>query len=382
MTQRKAVEEFDQALLGPTSLGPAQPETRAMAALAHRFGQTAQALPGIDETFRVTLRERLVREASLVGAAVPAQRGRHAGRSGSRSGSRAPGRGAPVNQGSVWRRRLLAAGIGVAVATGSVGGIAIASANALPGDPLYNTKKMFENLQLSMSGSPTDQGRQYLKLADTRLNEIDDLLGRPDVDVPGSPTGQYLAQTLNELQSMISNGGQLLLSQVHADDDQTAVHTLSDFLQTERQRVLDLVWQLPVTLQGRPAQIVAVMDDLTRQLEQDQSQFPPPGQPGSGPTGSGGPGAQQSSPRPGGSPAPGGSASPYPSGSASPTPSGTTGATGGATAGSTPGDNPTIGLYLPLPILPPTGINLPPLLPGLPGIDLGLGDPPTDSPQQ
>jgi hypothetical protein len=34
---------------------------------------------------------------------------------------------------------------------------------------------------------------------------------------------------------------------------------------------------------------------------------------------------------------------------------------------------PTIGVQLPLPILPSTGINLPPLLPGLPGIDLGLG---------
>jgi hypothetical protein len=269
----------------------------------------------------------------------------------------------------------------VAVATGSVGGIAIASASALPGDPLYNTKKMFENLQLSMSGSPTDQGRQYLKLADTRLTEIDDLLGRPDVDVPGSPTGQYLAQTLNELQSMISTGGQLLLGQVRADDDQTAVHALSDFLQTERQRVLDLVWQLPVTLQGRPAQIVAVMGELTQQLEQDQGQFTQPGQSATGPSTTGGSGPQSSTPRSGGRTS--GTTGTYPSGTASPSATGTAGATEGATPGSTATPNPTIGLDLPLPILPSTGINLPPLLPGLPGIDLGLGeDPTTDPPQQ
>lgn len=283
MTQRKTAEEFDRALLGPTSRGAAQPEFDALTALTRRIAEAGPALPGIDEAFRVTLREKLVREAS-VRVPVPAARGRHAGRPGpARSGSRA-GR-SPAEQASVWRRRLLAAGIGVAVATGSVGGIAIASAGALPGDPLYNAKKMFENLQLSMSGSPTDQGRQYLKLADTRLTEIDDLLARPDVDEPGSATAQYLAQTMDDLQSTIADGGRLLLGQVQADDDQTAVHALSDFLQTERQRVLDLSWQLPDDLRGRPAQIVALMDSLAQQLESEQSRFPQTGPDGPGPTG-------------------------------------------------------------------------------------------------
>ena len=131
--------------------------------------------------------------------------------------------------------------MGVAVATGSVGGIAIASAGAEPGDPLYNAKKIFENLQLSLSGSPTDQGRDYLHLADIRLGEIDSLLGRPDVDMKDSPTQAYLNQTLGELRSMISNGGNLLIGQVRADDDQTALHALADFLLTERQRVADQI---------------------------------------------------------------------------------------------------------------------------------------------
>ena len=379
MTQRKAVDEFDQALLGPTSLGAAQPETDALTALARRITLAGPAMPGIDEAFRVTLRERLVREASA--GTVPAARGRHAGRQSVRGGSRAAGRTGSADQASVWRRRLLAAGIGVAVATGSVGGIAIASASALPGDPLYNTKKMFENLQLSMSGSPADQGRQYLKLADTRLNEIDDLLTRPDVDEPGSPTAEYLSQTLDDLQSTISTGGQLLLGQVQAADDQSAVLSLSDFLQTERQRVLDLTWQLPENLRGRPAQIVALMDGLTRQLEWDQNQYGQNTTPGGGPTGgAGGSGPRHASPEAG--PPGSGSASGAPSGTPGPTVGGTPGATSGTTQGASPTDPPTIGITLPLPILPSSdGLDLPPLLPGLPGIDLGFGDG-TESPQQ
>lgn len=409
MALRKAVEEFDRALAGPTSRGPTQPQSVALAAVAHRVSAMSTVLPGIDEAFRVALRERLVQEAAeLATAAVPPQRARHSNRqatargaasrpvgpksqaaknaagknpAGKNAGSRAAGprsgKGAAVDAASVWRRRLLAAGIGVAVATGSVGGIAIASASALPGDPLYTTKKMFENLQLSMSGSPTEQGRQYLKLADTRLAEIDDLLTRGDVDVPGSPTAQYLAQTLNELQQMIGTGGDLLLGQVRADGDQSAVHALSDFLLTERQRVLDLSWQLPVALQGRPAQIVALMGELTQQLEQDQSQYSAE-HPSSGPTGSGG--GQQSSPQPG---RPSGSAGPgaNPTGGPSAAASGTPGATPTTGPSATPSAGPTIGINLPLPILPSTGINLPPLLPGLPGIDLGLGDQPTEPPE-
>jgi hypothetical protein len=381
MTQRRSVEEFDQALLGPTPLGPAQPRTRAvpqsepgaLAALARRIGETGPAMPGISESFRITLRERLVREASAL-AAAPAPRGRHASRpTVARAGSRGSGRTGSAGQASVWRRRLLAAGIGVAVATGSVGGIAIASAGALPGDPLYTTKKMFENLQLSMSGSPTDQGRQYLKLADTRLTEIDDLLARPDVDEPGSPTAEYLSETLDNLQSAISSGGRLLLGQVRSDDDQTAVLALSDFLQTERQRVLDLSWSLPDSLRGRPAQIVAQMDALTRQLEWDQNLYKQSGPPAAGPTGGAGTGPRHASPASGASGAAGAPGSPGPS--TGPSTDGSAGTTGGPTPGASPTDPPSIGITLPLPILPSSGqLNLPPLLPGLPGIDLGFGD--------
>lgn len=366
-----------------SSATPADP-INSLVALTRRVEGAGTALPGMDEAFRAQLRARLVRLTPELAAApakgqVPAQRG------GRHAGLRKPVTARPSHSGggisASWRRRLLAAGVGVAVATGSVGGIAIASAGAVPGDPLYSAKKMFENIQLSLSGSPTDRGGEYLKLADTRLSEIEALLSRRDADVPGSPTTAYLDQDLTDLQTMIADGGNVLLGQVRTQGDQQAVHLLSDFLLTERQRVADLAWQLPLTLQNRPTHIVATMDALYLQLQAAVAALPPPGSatptPSTGPqpddgtnssAGTGQGGSTSASHARGGRP--GDSHGVSPSGQRSAGASGSPGASPSASpSASTP---PPINVHLPLPILPSISIDLPPLL-ILPGINLGLG---------
>ena len=405
--ERRLAEEFDLALdraadRRQRSAPTAAPMT-ALVAVARRLGEADRELPGMDEAFRAQLRERLVRltpELATAPARLPGQRGgRHAGMrrpGGAHANAARPGSGKarggesggdgggsptrPLGLSAAWRRRLLAAGVGVAVATGSVGGIAVASAGAQPGDPLYSAKKMFENIQLELSGSPTDRGQQYLKLADTRLSEIDNLLSRPDADVPGSPTAAYLAQGLNDLNSMIGDGGTLLIGQIRANGDQDALHALSDFLLTERQRVADLTWQLPPSLQGQPARIVALMDDLYQQLQQAAAHVPhsgasgpapSPGQHeggtvGAGPSTRGGKGAAASA---------NGAASGHASTTGGPSPSASSG------QNASPSESPsaiTVNL-LPLPILPSTSVDVPPLL-GLPGINLGLGGGSTGTP--
>jgi hypothetical protein len=385
--QRSQAQEFDLALSGArtgnqadaahSSAVPPAAQVTPLVALAHRVEAAGTRLPGMDEAFRAQLRERLVRLTPELTAAeaakVPAQRG------GRHAGLRRPAssRSSHIGVSAAWRRRLLAAGVGVAVATGSVGGIAIASSGAVPGDPLYSAKKVFENIQLSLSGSPTDRGGQYLHFADIRLSEIDALLAKHDADVPGSPTQAYLSQSLTELRAMIADGGDLLLEQVREHGDQQAVHVLSDFLLTERQRVVDLTWQLPLALQQRPPQIVALMDQLYLRLQQDAAALPHPGagqppsaggsQPGS--SGTAAPNAKTpAGSHPGGRTASAsGAPSAAPSGQAASTPA------AGSSAHPSASATPTIGVQLPLPILPSTGINVPPLLPGLPGIDLGLG---------
>jgi Domain of unknown function (DUF5667) len=423
--ERKLAEEFDLVLERAADRrrrpAPTAAPMTSLVAVVHRLGETDRAMPGMDEAFRAQLRERLVRLTPELAAApmrLPAQRGgRHAGlrrgagahangmRLGASAGTGAGGAatrprpsssaengksGAGEDTSSrshtglsaAWRRRLLAAGVGVAVATGSVGGIAVASAGAQPGDPLYSAKKMFENIQLELSGSPTDRGEQYLKLADIRLSEIDNLLSRRDADVPGSPTAAYLSQALNDLRTTIGDGGTLLVGQVQSAGDQNALHALSDFLQTERQRVADLTWQMPTSLQGQPPHIVALMDQLYQQLQQAAAHMPRGGASGPVPTpGDGGQGRGGAN----------GGAGPWASHggkgatSAAGQQNGGAGAHGGASGGPTPSasgsgasspsasSSPVSINLLPLPILPSTSIDLPPLL-GLPGIEIGLGN--------
>lgn len=382
---RRLAQEFDLALsAGPEARsGSARPGAQPdlMVALAHRVTGAGRELPGIDEHFSQELRARLVEltpQYAAAGAAVPHQRGgRHAGM---RRAAGAAGHAASAAHGglsSAWRRRLLAAGVGMAVATGSVGGVAIASSRAVPGDPLYSAKMMFENMQLSLSGSATSRGEQYLKLADVRLSEVDSLLQRPDATQPGSPTAAYLAQTLDNLQQMITEGGDLLIGQVQEQGDQEAVRALSDFLLTERQRVVDLTWQLPDTLQNRPTEIVALMDRFSQRLQQAELTMPRPGSGPGGSTGTG-PGAQNGPGSQGGGASTGAGTAAGASGGTTPSPAASGSATGtpsGAAGTPSPSASPSIGINLPLPILPSTGLNLPPLLPGLPGIDLGLGGP-------
>jgi hypothetical protein len=362
-----------------------------LVALAERvtaIGQASPVRPSAD--FRETLRARLVAEApALVAEGAAAGSGRRAGsrvpaqRTGrARTGARHSAdhkAGVFTGISASWRRRLLAAGVGVAVATGSVGGIAIASAGAVPGDPLYNAKKIFESLQLSLSGSPTDQGRDYLHLADVRLGEIDSLLGRPDVDQPGSQTQALLRETLSDLRTMITRGGDLLVQQVQHDGDQVALHALSDFLLTERQRVEDLSWRLPADLQSQPPRIVALMDQYSRELQAAaqkaaaHAQGPGPGdQPGSAgqPGGGGETGSASAKPTAAGTAAASGSASASgrPTGASGTTAKPSTGVSASASASSSSIDVNVGGGG----ILPTIGVTIPGLL-GLPEIDVNLG---------
>ncbi|HWG26202.1 DUF5667 domain-containing protein [Actinospica sp.] len=361
-----------------------------LVALAERVTTVGQSLPGPSMDFRETLRARLVAEAPALvaegaaagsgrrgGSRVPAQRSGR-GRSGARHSADSKA-GVLTGISASWRRRLLAAGVGVAVATGSVGGIAIASAGAVPGDPLYNAKKIFESLQLSLSGSPTDQGRDYLHLADVRLGEIDSLLSRPDVDQSGSQTQTLLRDTLSNLRTMITNGGNLLVQQVEQTGDQTALHALSDFLLTERQRVEDLSWRLPPDLQSQPPQIVALMDQFSRELQAaaqkaaDHPQGPGVGQPG-GAGQPGGSGGETSTGTAGGKPTGTAAASDSASatGKASGTSSSSTKAPTGSSSSASASASSTIDVNVPVGILPSIGVTIPGVL-GLPEIDLNLG---------
>ncbi len=70
-----------------------------------------------------------------------------------------------------WRWATVIASLGVFLITAS-GGVVAASANSMPGQPLYQLKRNIENVQLTMSPSKTTEARFYAVLADRRVGEI------------------------------------------------------------------------------------------------------------------------------------------------------------------------------------------------------------------
>jgi hypothetical protein len=61
--------------------------------------------------------------------------------------------------------------IGVAAGALALSGVSAASADSLPGDPLYHVKRSTERAQVALAGSDVSRGRLYLELAGGRSRE-------------------------------------------------------------------------------------------------------------------------------------------------------------------------------------------------------------------
>ncbi len=70
-----------------------------------------------------------------------------------------------------WGWANIASTIGVLLLT-STGGVVAASSNSMPGQPLYQVKRTFESVQLTLAPSQSAKARLYATFADHRVGEI------------------------------------------------------------------------------------------------------------------------------------------------------------------------------------------------------------------
>jgi hypothetical protein len=70
-----------------------------------------------------------------------------------------------------WRWATLASTAGVLLLT-STGGAVAASSNSMPGQPLYQVKRIIEEVQLTLTPSQAAKARLYATLADRRVGEL------------------------------------------------------------------------------------------------------------------------------------------------------------------------------------------------------------------
>ncbi len=224
--ERRRAEEFATLLEGGRA--PEGDELADLVTLASTLRPAALA-PAPD--FRAELRERLVREAAArTPAAVPAPR---------TSADRAP---------RIRHRLTQAVGLATAATVLSGAGLAFASSNAVPGDPLYSVKRGIESVQLSLARADLPQGRELLEQANSRLAEAE-LLAQGDQS-RDAVTVARLQVLLTEMDTSLSAGALKLQGVYRETGDPEALTVLDQFVVDQTERINDLISLLDPSLRA------------------------------------------------------------------------------------------------------------------------------------
>jgi uncharacterized protein DUF5667 len=301
--------------------------TLSALAVVHRL--TALPRPALSvETKSVQRAQLIAALESAQGAAaeqLPGQRHRRPVRAA--RGAQGAHRAAPVSALARLRPRsrlskgLAASGLTMGVAVGALGGVAVASTNALPGDTLYGLKRGMEDLRLDFAGSDEDRGQVYLDHAATRLNEAGRLMERArsgDLD-----EGQLddVSRALASMRDDASEGHRLLSAAYESEGSIGPIQSLSSFSDNHRGTWTRLRERLPGALRDISTEVSGVFDAIDEEIAPLQPLLPR--EPESGTATAGGqeapPARQPASPRPTSSSATtttAGTAAPAPDGSA------------------------------------------------------------------
>lgn len=337
-----------------------------------------------------TDRVRPTPHRAVSGRVARASRGPRGRRDSTRGGERDELPVGPARPMSGARARFAIAAVAVLALVGSLTGMSLLlSRDALPGDALYGFKRTAEAASLGLTFGEESKALKHLDFASARISEIETLARRyPDAD--GAPTGSYLT-ALTDFDNDAAAGSRQLIAL--ADSGQ--LELLGTWASQHESRLTEVV--LPPTVRAREAASIDLLGQIAGRAQAllarmgcqqvtsgsfdevgalpatgrcDRAPGAGPGRslpPSGAPTPTPTPGQVQPTPPPSGAGTPPGDQPPP----LLPLPGVETGQPGtGEKSGEAPpagtGSSPTVELPLPLP-----GIEVPPLLPGLPGISVG-----------
>lgn len=308
--------------------------------------------------------------------------------------SRATGRASSRAALSGVRGRFAVAAVAVLALVGSLAGMSLLLArDALPGDALYGVKRSAEAASLGLTFGEEPKALKHLEFAAARVSEIETLARRyPD---PGdAPVGAYLT-ALTDFENDATAGSRQLIALATGTDGRL-LGSLRDWATQQSARLTDIAPRLPDAARNRESATHALLDKITTRAEalsarmdcfqitsgtfddigalpatSECGQPAPERTPGvtqpsvPAPTDSSGPApepATPSRPLPSGAPTPDLPPVPVPGATVSVPPTGS-GPSSGGSSGDSSGD--------PSSEEPPPLLELPPLLPGLPGLSIG-----------
>jgi hypothetical protein len=171
-------------------------------------------------------------------------------------------------------RRPLIAAVSAATVLVVLLGLAVWVAHsALPGQSLYGIKRASENFSLSLAGSDTGKGKEYLQQATSRATETTKLVGEPAAPVSGQLT-KLLGSTLSSADSDTRNGVRLLARAALDQHSATPLAGLSDWIGQQTARFTELQSRLPAgSARTRAQSSLVLLQQVAVRLGQWKSQF-------------------------------------------------------------------------------------------------------------
>ena len=138
--------------------------------------------------------------------------------------------------------RLVSSAAAAVLATALLGaGGVLASSGALPGDALYPVKRVAETASLAMTWDDTARGHRHLQLASTRIDEVEQLLAEnPETGVEP----QVYSTALHDFETEAGEGSRLLLASPDDQRDRTRA-ALESWAADQADRLAALRGSLP-----------------------------------------------------------------------------------------------------------------------------------------
>jgi hypothetical protein len=163
------------------------------------------------------------------------------------------------------RGRFAVAAIAVLALVGSLAGMSLLLArDALPGDTLYGVKRTAEAASLGLTFGDEPKALKHLEFAAARVTEIETLAGR--YPQPGdAPVGGYLTALTDFDNDAAAGSRQLIALATRADG--SLLLSLRDWATQQTSRLDRVTTRLPEAARVRQGASVALLDKITTRSE-------------------------------------------------------------------------------------------------------------------
>lgn len=205
------------------------------------------------------------------GETGPTRPGRRSGRHQMPSRPAARGKGARGPGARGLRRRAAVVGTAAAVLMVALTGLGVfASRDALPGDSLYEIKRIAESAGLALTFDDEAKARRHLELAAVRLNEMEQLLIREQA---AGADPQLFRSVIREFDLAASQGSRMLLGD-EAREEPAELGDLRSWATEQAARLAALRSALPVPVVSDADGSIALLDRLLGRTEALQLRAP------------------------------------------------------------------------------------------------------------